>query len=812
MRWPVVVVLLLLAPWPSGLAAQGGTPLENALAFLASQRDDDGGYHPFLAPYVGEAVAAMGLDPKAWPDAAAPIFPSFQPYTYGGDADRTLYSYERIAHAVGSAGYDPRDVDGLDLVALIQGSFHDGQFGRVEWVNDDAWAILALRAAGVPSSDAQIQAAAAFIELARCQDGGWSYAVAPRHEKPGAFSPVSNTDVTGMVIAALAAAGRDVADDVRARRFLDATYDDATGGHRDQVVGGLGVTAASTVWALQGYRAMGLPDRPTSLGFVHSLQAEEGGFRNGPTAAPDVMTTADVVVLLAGGTYPVASRGGEVTASVGPALEPSLFATHGPFTRVVWRFSDGAEVEGARVHHTFAAAGLATYAVEAEGSQLRLREAGTIVVPTARPTLTLPSDIEALRNIPVVLRPEASDPDGAIVGFETVWGDGTTSFALEHAYATPGERVVTVRARDDDGAWSRPATTVVHVRNRAPLLEGTPTTVLADRAHDVELAASARDPEGDDVHFSWRLGNVSIDGPTFRHRFAQLGDHTLDLVAQDAFGGEATAQVTVTVQNLPPVLADLTLPASARAGEPFAFSVRASDPDGAPPRVRWTLGSLEHEGLGGNARLAEGEHRVVVTARDDDGGERSANASLRVVAVDEVADATPTSREVDESPSAQSSVEALSPPLEPLPELRFLHPPRNATVGEVRSFSVLPLDEATAYRFELGDGNSSDWSSSTLATHTWARPGAYEVRAYARAADGRTTSVAWIAHVTMPTPPSAIRDAALPAGPGTPARAVDALEASALTTPEGRQEAPLPGVLAILGLLLAARGRRARRA
>src|SRR3989338_3778705 len=73
-------------------------------------------------------------------------------------------------------GKQPKEVFGTDHVATLQIAFDGRQFGIMTALNDDAWAILALRSAGVSMNDATIAASASFLLQRQNADGGWGYA------------------------------------------------------------------------------------------------------------------------------------------------------------------------------------------------------------------------------------------------------------------------------------------------------------------------------------------------------------------------------------------------------------------------------------------------------------------------------------------------------------------------------------------------------------------------------------------------------------------------------------------------------------
>lgn len=100
----------------------------------------------------------------------------------------------KVALGVATTGHDPRDFAGIDLLALVNSYYNEGSgaFGSTNW--DQAFCMLALKAAGEPVPPA---ATAHLAERAE-PDGSWGFAPG------GGLAPV---DSTGLVLQALAAGG-----------------------------------------------------------------------------------------------------------------------------------------------------------------------------------------------------------------------------------------------------------------------------------------------------------------------------------------------------------------------------------------------------------------------------------------------------------------------------------------------------------------------------------------------------------------------------------------------------------------------------
>ncbi len=270
-----VGVLLLAGP---AVASPPAAALDDALDWLAERMAADSSFPSSgLAPYLVEAAAAARLDPASWPTAPGVLDRLAFPPPGG-----PLLPLLRPAHAWAVAGRDLGDVDGRDVRAEILAAFDGAQFGDPTLLNDDAFAILALRADNLPVSDARLQAAAGF--LAAHQEGGWSWST----------SGTAETDMTGMVLVALDAVGV-VPDRDAARAFLDSAR---------TLDGGWGLSAGadagncdSSVWALRGLDALGTAAPSGAWSFLLGLQGAEGGFSYRPGTPPDALCTAEAATL-----------------------------------------------------------------------------------------------------------------------------------------------------------------------------------------------------------------------------------------------------------------------------------------------------------------------------------------------------------------------------------------------------------------------------------------------------------------------------------------------------------------------------------
>jgi energy-coupling factor transport system substrate-specific component len=219
---------------------------------------------------------------------------------YVGSAPGTLSdvgSLERTILVARAGNESPRHVDGHDLVAALQR--HIRRNGSVsDQVNLTAFAVLALRAAGVPPPARTYS----WLDRQRDDDGGFNFAGA---------GGTSDIDDTGAVLEALGARGGPSGEVRRRAVAYLRDQQDRDGGFPQQP--GAGSNAQSTAWAAQGFAAAGVSPAsvhrrgsPSPLAYLRSLQAPDGHIRyaRGSDQTP-VWVTGQALMALKGQSLPI---------------------------------------------------------------------------------------------------------------------------------------------------------------------------------------------------------------------------------------------------------------------------------------------------------------------------------------------------------------------------------------------------------------------------------------------------------------------------------------------------------------------------
>lgn len=196
----------------------------------------------------------------------------------------------KVVLAAVAGGGDPRSLGGVDYITRIERQYAAGRYGATAY--DQAYAMLALRAAGLPVPRAAVTA----LRAAR-GTGGWGFAL----RKAGP----DDVSATGLTIEAMRAAGVTRSDAALrgATKWLTA-QSNARGGFAIDG-GGRATEANSTAIAIRALRAMGRTPPTATRRALRGLQEADGGFRFTPTTRESrLLATLDAVLALSGRRLP----------------------------------------------------------------------------------------------------------------------------------------------------------------------------------------------------------------------------------------------------------------------------------------------------------------------------------------------------------------------------------------------------------------------------------------------------------------------------------------------------------------------------
>src|SRR3989338_1439929 len=158
----------------------------------------------------------------------------------------TVNDYAKAILALTAAGENPQTFGNIDYVAALENLAVSGQLGDANYLNDDAWGILALSAAGIATSTTAITEPLTFLRGNQNADGGFSFAVGGS----------SDTNSTAAVMLALIEGGVGPATTaiqqalayLKAAQNADGGFPYAPGDESD---------ADSTAWAVLAIRKAG---------------------------------------------------------------------------------------------------------------------------------------------------------------------------------------------------------------------------------------------------------------------------------------------------------------------------------------------------------------------------------------------------------------------------------------------------------------------------------------------------------------------------------------------------------------------------
>jgi hypothetical protein len=223
-------------------------------------------------------------------------------------------------------------------------------------------------------------------------------------------------------------------------------------------------------------------------------------------------------------------------------------------------------------------------------------------------------------GVELTINVSASDPDGTIPSLATAAapegsvfvdnGDGTGVFTWTPSYLG-GARLAVVTFRATDGIAVVRTNVMIQVNdagNQAPVFAALPDPIPpVDEGATIEVRVAAADPDGGSIILRVVQATLPPNATfadsgngagliTFSPDFSQSGLFDIEINAYDGPVGDpatrmSTLVVTITVNemgNQPPVMADLVAQRTVLEGATLAFTVSASDPDGAAPTLTAT--------------------------------------------------------------------------------------------------------------------------------------------------------------------------------------------------------------------------------
>lgn len=268
--------LLLLLGWASPLGADVSP---SSITYLQSQPQN---------PWITMALVASGV----------PHPPTDHLQSVSGT---TANDYAKTILAVAAVGENPATFGNIDYTVKLRSFAAGGQLGDPAFLNDDAWGILALSAAGVSTTSPEVTGAAAYLRAHQNSDGGFSYAVNGGSDTASTAAAIMALRESGL--AADSSALQQAIAYLRSAQNSDGGFAYQRGDESD---------ADSTAWVMWAIRKIGedpiawTKSSGNPVTFLESLQNADGSFAwKHSVSGANLFATQDAVLALAGVTMPV---------------------------------------------------------------------------------------------------------------------------------------------------------------------------------------------------------------------------------------------------------------------------------------------------------------------------------------------------------------------------------------------------------------------------------------------------------------------------------------------------------------------------
>lgn len=310
--------LTLVLMLPAGALA--ASPADRAERWLVRAQNEDGGFggapgassSELLSGWSALGLAAAGRNPR---DVRRPGGRSLASYvTRGAGSFADPGEIERTMLVLEAAGISSRSFGGTDLAAVLNRR-RRANGSIAGYVSYTAFGVLALRAAGAPAGGSTV----GWLVSAQNEDGGFGLAPAS----------ISDSDMTGAVLQALAAVGR--ARGAAARRAVTWLRNNQNDDGGFGQFRGRDSNAQSTSYAIQGLVAAGAGGavRSGALAYLAGLQRADGSIAySAQSSQTPVWVTAQALMALERRPLPLSAvprrkRPRVEAASAAPSAPPA---------------------------------------------------------------------------------------------------------------------------------------------------------------------------------------------------------------------------------------------------------------------------------------------------------------------------------------------------------------------------------------------------------------------------------------------------------------------------------------------------------
>lgn len=294
----VFVLLLTIASVSAFPLSSSDSQIQNALSYLQVQQSANGDIGGFAtSSWAVMAIQAAGQDASSFGS------PSVLSYLASNSNQlQNSTDFSRYILSLTAANQNPYSFNGTNFVSAQENFFDGTQFGDATLLNDDIFALLALKSAGKANDYPKIVAAKNFLLSKQEQDGGFAFAL----------SYGADPDTTAAAIMALTSAGEspNSVAIVNAKNYLKSQQGTSAG------FKSFGTENSNTSeWSIMALTSMNdspenafwLVDGNSANNFVLLLQDASGGFKWINSSQPDVYSTSYAIISLLGKALPVNS-------------------------------------------------------------------------------------------------------------------------------------------------------------------------------------------------------------------------------------------------------------------------------------------------------------------------------------------------------------------------------------------------------------------------------------------------------------------------------------------------------------------------
>jgi outer membrane protein OmpA-like peptidoglycan-associated protein len=257
-----------------------------------------------------------------------------------------------------------------------------------------------------------------------------------------------------------------------------------------------------------------------------------------------------------------ASRGSILQDEVAQ-IRANAYSPNGGRLTYSWSASGG-NIKGNGDQADFSASAAGTYTITATVTNGRETASCSTQITVNRrpvaPTVSVePATFSLLPGESANLRCVATDPNNSALTYAwTVNGERLASAGPQITFGSegrnPGSYDVTCSVSNGDLSASATSKGTIRERpNQAPTISCQTTTVSVASGASVQLRATASDPDGDRLTFSWSspAGAVSgsSDTTTFNASGVRAGSYPVTVSVDDGRGGKASCNMTVNVSE-----------------------------------------------------------------------------------------------------------------------------------------------------------------------------------------------------------------------------------------------------------------------